>query len=110
MSDDIVLAVQAASALVAAAVKLVTHLASVPTSAAQFRIVLLDMPAESRQQLQVCVYNCMKSFVLRLLITNGFVFELSIVMYLNITGSGNTSAKYCYEILLQYFLDHCVEW
>lgn len=45
---------QAASALVNAAVRLVTHLASVPISAAQFRTVLLDMPAESRQQLQVC--------------------------------------------------------
>lgn len=45
--------VQAALALVNAAVKLVTHLASVPSTAAQFRTVLLDMPAEARQQLQV---------------------------------------------------------
>lgn len=44
---------QAALALVNAAVKLVTHLASVPSTAAQFRTVLLDMPAEVRQQLQV---------------------------------------------------------
>jgi hypothetical protein len=44
---------QAALALVNAAVKLVTHLASVPSTAAQFRTVLLDMPAEARQQLQV---------------------------------------------------------
>uniref|UniRef100_A0A7I4AYL5 Uncharacterized protein n=1 Tax=Physcomitrium patens TaxID=3218 RepID=A0A7I4AYL5_PHYPA len=43
---------QAALALINAAVKLVTHLASVPSTATQFRKVLLDMPAESRQQLQ----------------------------------------------------------
>jgi hypothetical protein len=45
---------QAVVALVNAAVKLVTHLALVPSSAAQFRKVLLDLPPESRQQLQVC--------------------------------------------------------
>ena len=44
---------QAALVLVNAAVKLVTHLASVPSTAAQFRTVLLDMPVEARQQLQV---------------------------------------------------------
>jgi hypothetical protein len=44
---------QAVAALANAAVKLVTHLALVPSSAAQFRKVLLDLPPESRQQLQV---------------------------------------------------------
>jgi hypothetical protein len=43
---------QAVAALANAAVKLVTHLALVPSSAAQFRKVLLDLPPEFRQQLQ----------------------------------------------------------
>ncbi|KAH9566013.1 hypothetical protein CY35_04G109200 [Sphagnum magellanicum] len=43
---------QAVAAMANAAVKLVTHLALVPSSAAQFRKVLLDLPPESRQQLQ----------------------------------------------------------
>ncbi|BBN09583.1 HEAT repeat-containing protein 5 [Marchantia polymorpha subsp. ruderalis] len=46
---------QATNVLTAAAVKLVTHLASVPSSAAQFRTVLLQLPPESRQQLQAII-------------------------------------------------------
>lgn len=52
---------QAALALINAAVKLVTHLASVPSTATQFRKVLLDMPAESRQQLQVWLFDILSS-------------------------------------------------
>ncbi|KAL2632357.1 hypothetical protein R1flu_017043 [Riccia fluitans] len=50
---------QAANTLTATAVKLVTHLASVPSSAAQFKTVLLEMPLESRQQLQAIVKTSM---------------------------------------------------
>lgn len=69
LTNSLCFVVQAALALVNAAVKLVTHLASVPSTAAQFRTVLLDMPAEARQQLQV-------SFIFFLqLFTNTSEFE-----------------------------------
>lgn len=46
---------QEVTTLTTVAVKLVTHLASVPTYAAQFKTVLAELPLESRQRLQAII-------------------------------------------------------